>query len=76
MSMFLAGSGSDILTAILAIFTAVGEWFVTALPKLTAIFYVAETGLTFFGVMAVAGLAISVIFLLFGVVQKFLHFRG
>lgn len=66
----------DILTAILAVFSAVGEWITGAVTDIIPMFYVAETGLTFLGVLAVAGLAFSVIFLVMGIIQNFLHFRG
>lgn len=65
-----------ILEAVLAVFTAVGNWLSGAFTSLLPIFYVAETGLTFLGTLAVAGLAFSVIFLLIGIISKFLHFRG
>ncbi len=67
---------SSVLTAILAVFTAIGEWISTAVTSLMPMFYVAETGLTFLGVLAVAGLGFSVIFLVMGLIQNFLHFRG
>lgn len=66
----------SVLEAILAVFMAVGEWIGGAVTALIPMFYVAETGLTFLGVLAVAGLAISVTFLLIGLIQNFLHFRG
>lgn len=76
--MFLSETGnSGVLSAILKIFTMVASWFVETLPTLTAIFYDSTTGsLTFLGVLAVAGLAFSVIFLVIGLIQRFLHFRG
>lgn len=67
---------SDVLTEVLAVFTAVGNWLSTAITPLISMFYVADTGLTFLGVLAVAGLAFSVVFLLIGLIQRFLHFRG
>ena len=66
----------SVLEAILAVFMSVGEWIGGAITALIPIFWVAETGLTFLGVLAVAGLAISVTFLLIGLIQNFLHFRG
>ena len=66
---------STLITAITAVFTAIGDWIVSALLSLTAIFWT-ETGLTFLGVLAVCGLAFSVIFLIIGIIQHFLHFRG
>lgn len=71
----MEGSAS-ILTAILAVFTAVGEWIGTAITSLMPMFYVAGTGLTFLGVLAVASLAFSVVFLCIGLIQRFLHFGG
>lgn len=71
----------DILTAILAVFTAIGDWIPDAVTNLIPMFYTAGVGgdpgsLTFLGVLAVAGLAFSVIFLVIGIIQNFLHFRG
>lgn len=68
------------LNAIFAIFTGVGEWIIGSLTDLMVIFWTpgADGGgeLTFLGVLAVAGLAFSVIFLIIGIIQRFLHFRG
>lgn len=67
---------NSVLTAIFAVFTAVSDWILETVPTLYPLFYNAESGLTFLGVLAVAGLAFSVVFLLIGIVQRFLHFRG
>lgn len=67
---------TSVLTAILEVFMAIGEWIPEAVLALVPMFWVAETGLTFLGVLAVAGLAFSVVFLLIGIIQNFLHFRG
>lgn len=66
----------SVLTAILEVFSNVGTWITTAVQNIIPMFYVAETGLTFLGVLAVAGLAFSVVFLLIGIIQRFLHFAG
>lgn len=66
----------QIIESILQLFTELSEWLVTTIPSLMSLFYVTETGLTFLGALAVAGLGISVVFLLIGVIQNFLHFRG
>lgn len=71
----------DVLNVILEVFTSVSEWFSTAFTNVIPIFYTAGTdgasgSLTFIGVLAVAGLAISVVFLLIGIIQRFLHFAG
>lgn len=65
-----------VLEAILEVFLGIGEWISTAVTSLIPMFYVAETGLTFLGVLGVAGLAFSVVFLILGIIQNFLHFRG
>lgn len=67
-----------ILEAILAVFTAIGTWIGEAVNDLMPMFYTAgeSGGLTFLGVLAVAGLAFSVIFLIVGLIQNFLHFRS
>ena len=66
---------TTILDAILAVFLAVGEWISSAVGSMVPMFY-AEGALTFLGTLAVAGLAFSVAFLLIGIIQNFLHFRG
>lgn len=65
-----------ILDKILEVFSGVGTWLSGAVTSLLPMFYVAESGLTFLGVLAVAGLAFSVVFLVMGIIQNFLHFRG
>ena len=65
------------VTAITNIFTGIGDWIADFLPTVMNIFWDAEAQtLTFLGVLAVCGLAISIFFLLMGVIQNFLHFRG
>lgn len=66
----------DVLTGILEVFSSVGTWISTAVSDLMPMFYTAESGLTFIGVLAVAGLAFSVVFLIIGIIQRFLHFGG
>ena len=53
----------NVLEAILAVFSAVGGWISDAVTDLVPMFYTAESGLSFLGVLAVAGLAFSVVFL-------------
>lgn len=66
----------NILDAILDVFSSVGTWITESVSALMPLFYSAEGGLTFIGVLGVAGLAFSVVFLIIGIIQKFLHFRG
>lgn len=70
-----------VLEAILNVFGAIGDWFTVFVPSLFNLFWIPGEGgapgeLTFLGVLAVAGLAISVVFLVIGLIQNFLHFRG
>lgn len=67
---------NNILTAVLDVFEAVGTWITTAVSDLVPMFYTNEDGLTFLGILAVCGLAFSVVFLLIGIIQRFLHFAG
>lgn len=66
---------TTVLDAVLAVFSSVGDWITNAVADIIPMFY-AEGSLTFLGVLAVAGLAFSVIFLVLGIIQNFLHFRG
>lgn len=69
-------TGVTVLDAILAVFMGIAEWIGEAVTALIPMFYVAETGLTFLGVLSVASLGIGMVFLLIGVIQNFLHFRS
>lgn len=62
-----------ILTAVLDVFSSIGAWIPEALNDLMPMFYGAE-GLTLLGVLACAGLGFSVIFLLIGIIQRFIRF--
>lgn len=66
----------NILDSILEVFSSVGEWISSAVVDIMPMFYSAEGGLTLVGILAVAGLAFSVVFLVIGIIQNFLHFRG
>ena len=71
-----ASTDRNVLSAILEIFLAVGEWISSAVSSLTPMFWSAETGLTVLGVLSVAGLAFSIAFLIINLIQGFLQFRG
>lgn len=66
---------ASVITAITAVFTAVMEWIITAITAVVAVFWTGEA-LTFLGVLALIALAISIFFLLMGIIQNFLHLRG
>lgn len=65
------------LSAITDVFDQVADWIQGAVGGMTEIFYNAtDSSLTLLGILAVCGLAFSVVFLLIGIIQKFLHFGG
>lgn len=64
-----------VITAITTVFTAVWNWITGAITTMIPVFY-AEGSLTFLGTLSIIGLAISIFFLIFGLIQNFLHFRG
>ena len=66
---------ASVVSAITAVFTAIIEWVITAITSVVAVFWTGEA-LTFLGVLALLALAISIFFLLMGLIQNFLHFRG
>lgn len=65
----------SIVDSVLGVFSDIGAWISAEIPNYMALFYT-EGNLTFLGVLAVAGLAFSVVFLLIGIIQRFLHFSG
>lgn len=70
-----------VLEAILDVFTNVGTWIAGAFTTLEPVFWTAGVegtsgSLTFMGVLAVASLAMSVAFLILGIVTRFLRFGG
>lgn len=72
---------AQVITALTAVFDAVMTWIITAVQSVISVFYVTPTndgagGLTFLGVLALVALAISIFFLLVGLIQNFLHLRG
>lgn len=66
------------LSAITEVFTSIGDWIVGSVEAMTALFWNAADGgsLTLLGVLAVAGLGFSIILMIVGIIQNFLHFRG
>lgn len=66
---------TNVLTSILAVFDEVATWFADAINSLIPMFYEAETGLTFLGVLSVASLAIAIVLMLVRVIGDFIAFR-
>lgn len=55
-----------VISSIMDVFSAILEWFADAFEAVTAMFYSAETGLTFIGVVSVLTLGIAVFTLVIG----------
>lgn len=67
----------EIITAITDVFSAIGEWLVSAVNDLIPMFWNAtDNSLTLLGILALMGLGLSVIFLLIGIIQRFLKFQA
>lgn len=67
---------TGVIGSVFDVFSNVANWIVQTIPTLTGMFYNAEEGLTILGVLGVASLAISVAFLLIGLIQRFFNFRA
>lgn len=65
---------ATVLDKVLAVFDAIGDWFANAVENLIPMFYT-NGELTFVGILAVAGLGISVIMLILNTIKDYLHFR-
>lgn len=66
---------TTVITAITAVFTAIGEWLVTAITAMEVVFW-AEGALTFIGTLAVVGLAIAVILMVLAMIRSYLQLRA
>lgn len=64
---------SNVVTAITSIFSAIGTWITDSLTDLQSVFW-SNDGLTFLGTLAILGLGMGIVFLLIGLIQKFLKF--
>lgn len=70
-----------VIDSITDVFSKMGEWLISFINQVIALFWTPASGetagsLTFLGVLAVIALAISVFFLIVGLIQNFLHFRS
>lgn len=66
----------NLVTTVLGVFTEVSEWLITNLTDVISLFWDSTNGLTFFGMLALVPLAISVVMMLFAIVRSYLHFRA
>lgn len=65
----------DIVTAVVGVFSELGEWFVAMIPQILGIFWNVESGLTIIGTLAVMSLGIAVTLLVFNYIRDFFRFR-
>lgn len=70
-----------VIDSITDVFSKMGAWLIDFINQVIALFWTPASGeqagsLTFLGVLAVIALAISVFFLIVGLIQNFLHFRS
>lgn len=66
----------NIVTEMTEVFTSIMGWIITAIQSVIGVFWDAEAGLTFLGILAIVALGISIFFLLMGIIQSFLHLRS
>lgn len=71
-----SGTGSP-LSSIVGIFSDIGSWIADNIGNAVSLFWNAESqSLTLIGVLSVCGLSVSIVFLLIGIVSRFLKFGG
>lgn len=66
----------DIIANVLSVFTSVSTWMMDTMEDVIGLFWNATEGLTFFGLLALIPLGISVVLLLFQLVKSYLNFRA
>lgn len=65
-----------IIEAFIAVWEVLIGFLVDLFPQVTALFYTAETGLTFVGVMAVIMAGIALVLLVWNIIRSFFPMRG
>lgn len=65
-----------VISSVMAVFTAILEWFGTAFQTASGLFYNSETGLTFVGVVTVLTLGIGIVTLVFGWIRSLIKGRS
>lgn len=64
-----------IVEQVTGVFTDMMEWIGGSFTTIESLFYNAETGLTFLGILSVCALGIGVFLLVMNIVRSFLQFR-
>lgn len=64
---------TTVVTSILAVFSAITEWFTSTLSEVGVLFYNADSGLTFIGTISVIGVAIGVTLMVIAMIRSLLR---
>lgn len=64
----------DLVTSVFNVFSKIGSWFVEVIPSMLSIFYNETTGLTIIGILALCGLGVGTILMVFNLVRGFFNF--
>ena len=66
----------SIISSFVEVWQALVNYVVSLFPSIIELFYVAETGLTFVGVIAVIMAGVALMLLVFNLIRSFLPMRG
>lgn len=64
-----------LIEQVTGVFTSITQWIAETIPTIESLFYNAETGLTYLGILSVCGISISIFLLLMSIIRSFLQFR-
>lgn len=67
---------ANLTTAVFDVFEAVSTWFTDTIGSFVDLFYSAENGLTFLGIMALIGIGIAVARMFFAIITSFVQMRA
>ena len=67
---------SNVVTAVFDVFSNISTWFTGSISDFVDLFYTAENGLSFIGIMALIGIGIGVTRMLFAIITSFVQMRG
>ena len=69
------GYNSSFFDNMFSIFNAIGQWISGSVANLTTMFFV-DNSLTFVGTLSIAALSMAVVFLIIGLISRFLRFKA
>ena len=65
-----------LITAIVAVWSALADWMIEYIPGFFTLFYSSESGLTLLGILAIAFTGIALVFLVIGLITNFFRLRS